>query len=63
VVDQSSDGILVLDGDGVVQLWSPAIAALAGRPESAALGLPLRDVLVTTGTDGRPATRSRPAGT
>ena len=52
VVDQSSDGILVLDGAGVVQLWSPAIAALAGRPESTAVGLPLRDVLVTTGTDG-----------
>jgi signal transduction histidine kinase len=52
VVDQSSDGILVLDGAGVVQLWSPAIAALAGRPESAAVGLPLGDVIVTTGTDG-----------
>jgi PAS domain S-box-containing protein len=52
VVDQSSDGILVLDGSGVVQLWSPAIAALAGRPEQLAVGAPLSDAMVTTASDG-----------
>ena len=54
VVDQSSDGILVLDGAGVVQLWSPAIAALAGLPEQAAVGQPLGRALVTTGSDNSP---------
>ena len=53
VVDQSSDGILVLDGAGVVQLWSPAVAALTGRPEHAALGRPLA-ALVATSVDGTP---------
>ena len=52
VVDQSSDGILVLDGAGAVQLWSPAIAALAGRSEDEAVGRPLGEVMRTTGTDG-----------
>ena len=52
VVDQSSDGILVLDGAGVVQLWSPALEALTGRAESAALGRPFAALVATTATDG-----------
>ncbi|MGB8649389.1 MAG: ATP-binding protein [Mycobacteriales bacterium] len=52
VVDQSSDGILVLDGYGAVQLWSPAVEALTGRTETAAVGRPLAAVFPTTGTDG-----------
>jgi PAS domain S-box-containing protein len=54
VVDQSSDGILVLDGAGVVQLWSPAVEALTGRGEAAALGRPLSALVTTTGADGTP---------
>jgi len=45
VVDQSSDGILVLDGSGLVQLWSPAMSALTGRDETVALGRPLSSLL------------------
>ncbi|MCU1594127.1 MAG: domain S-box protein [Frankiales bacterium] len=52
VVDQSSDGILVLDGAGVVQLWSPALEALTGRPEAVALGRPLAALISTTAPDG-----------
>lgn len=52
VVDQSSDGILVLDGDGVVQLWSPALTALTGRTETEAVGAPLGATVRTTGADG-----------
>ncbi|MCW2681499.1 MAG: domain S-box protein [Frankiales bacterium] len=52
VVDQSSDGILVLDGAGSVQLWSPALTALTGRSEAEALGRPLSDTVRTTNTDG-----------
>ncbi len=54
VVDQSSDGILVLDGAGVVQLWSPALEVLTGRPESAALGRPLNALMSTQTADGSP---------
>ena len=54
VVDQSSDGILVLDGAGTVQLWSPAVAGLSGRDGSDALGRPLGEVLVTVAPDGTP---------
>ena len=54
VVDQSSDGILVLDGDGVVQLWSPAVEALTGRTEVAALGRPLAALVATSLPDGTP---------
>lgn len=53
VVEQSSDGILVLDGDGRVQLWSPALEFLTGREELAALGRPLGQ-LVATLQDGAP---------
>jgi PAS domain S-box-containing protein len=52
VVDQSSDGILVLDGDGTVLLWSPALTALSGRSARAALGAPLSSLLRTASSDG-----------
>ena len=52
VVDQSSDGILVLDGAGVVQLWSPALTALSGHEGAQALGRPLSATLRTTTSDG-----------
>ena len=51
VVDQSSDGILVLDGVGRVQLWSPALAALTGHDETRALGRELADVMTVMGSD------------
>jgi PAS domain S-box-containing protein len=52
VVDQSSDGILVLDGAGVVQLWSPALARLTGRTEEEAMGQELGTLIVTTTPEG-----------
>jgi PAS domain S-box-containing protein len=54
VVDRSSDGILVLDSDGAVQLWSPAVEQLTGRSAYEALGLPLGDLLTATDRDGEP---------
>jgi PAS domain S-box-containing protein len=54
VVDQSSDGILVLDGEGSVQLWSPALETLTGRSEVAALGRPLASLIATATADGTP---------
>jgi PAS domain S-box-containing protein len=54
VVDRSSDGIVVLDGDGVVQLWSPAAQALTGLSYFDAIGLPLGELLPAAGSDGEP---------
>ena len=54
VVDQSSDGILVLDGVGRVQLWSPALGALTGHLEPAAVGRELGQVMSVLGPDGTP---------
>ena len=54
VVDQSSDGILVLDGAGTVQLWSPALEALTGADEATATGRPLASLLEVVGADGAP---------
>ena len=53
VIDQSSDGILVLDGDSLVQIWSPALAAISGLDEAAALGRPLDAVLVAAMPGGQ----------
>ena len=54
VVDQSSDGILVLDGAGTVQLWSPALHALTGADEDTATGQPLAALMEVLGADGTP---------
>ena len=54
VVDQSSDGILVLDGAGVVQLWSPALSTLSRVPQDQAVGRPLDTLLTTLGAGGLP---------
>ncbi len=55
VVDHAGDGIVVLDGMGLVQLWSPAAAELSGVAAEAALGRAVDDLL-TVSADGRPTT-------
>ncbi len=45
VVDHSSDGILVLDGESRVQVWSPSMQALASLPSTLAIGRPLAELL------------------
>jgi PAS domain S-box-containing protein len=52
VVDQSSDGILVLDDQGVVQLWSPAVTRLTGLAEEGAIGKQLGRLLTTSTPEG-----------
>jgi len=39
VVENASDGIVVLDGSGTVVLWSPAMAAITGREAGHVLGI------------------------
>lgn len=52
VLEHSSDGIIVLDGDGTVTVWSPAAEAISGVGAEAALGRPLGAVVVATDADG-----------
>jgi PAS domain S-box-containing protein len=54
VVEQSSDGILVLDSSGVVQLWNPALERLSGWSEADAIGARLGDLFETQDLDGNP---------
>jgi PAS domain S-box-containing protein len=52
VVDHSSDGILVLDGEGQVLVWNPAMAALTGVAAEAAGGQRLGEILTTVDPEG-----------
>jgi PAS domain S-box-containing protein len=45
VVEQSAEGIVVIDGDGLVQMWSHALAELTGITAAGAAGRPVAEVL------------------
>lgn len=53
VVDQASDGIVVLDRDGTVQVWSPAMTAITGVDADAAIGALLGEVLTCEDAEGQ----------
>lgn len=48
----ASDGIVLLDAEGGVELWSPAMTALTGVPAEAAVGSPLPSVLEVQDASG-----------
>lgn len=52
VLDQSSDGILVLDGAGRVELWNPAMERLTRCTEPEATGRELGGLLAAFALDG-----------
>jgi PAS domain S-box-containing protein len=55
VVDGASDGILLLDAAGLIQVWNPAMTELTGIPDDEAIGRPIAAVLdaqVRTGPAG-----------
>jgi PAS domain S-box-containing protein len=45
VVEQSAEGIMVLDGDGLIEVWSRALAEITGVDAGDATGRPLAEVL------------------
>jgi PAS domain S-box-containing protein len=45
VVDGASDGILLLDQDGTVQVWNPAMETMTGLPAQLTVGRPVDRVL------------------
>jgi signal transduction histidine kinase len=58
VVDHSSDGILVLDGESRVQVWSPSMQILSGLPASLVAGRPLAELVRAHPVD--PSTETHP---
>lgn len=52
VIDHSSDGMMVLDEDGRVLVWNPAMAALTGVSAEAAHGSAATTLLVVTDAEG-----------
>jgi len=53
VVEQSAEGIVMLDGDGAVQMWSKALTELTGTSAADALGRPLADLFEVPAADDR----------
>ncbi|HEX8346726.1 MAG TPA: ATP-binding protein [Actinoplanes sp.] len=45
VVEQSAEGIMVIDGDGQIQMWSRALAEITGVDAVDAVGRPVTEVL------------------
>lgn len=54
IIIGASDGIVLMDPDGNVDVWSPATAALTGVNAEEAVHSPITSVLAGTDGDGRP---------
>jgi PAS domain S-box-containing protein len=59
VVDGASDGILLLDTNGRVQVWNPAMTRLTGRTEPQAVDRDVTDVLTDQVRSDAPPVRGR----
>ncbi len=58
----ASDGIVLLDAEGGVELWSPAMTELTGIPEDAVMGNPLSSVLAVRDASGEMIDPLQPMG-
>ena len=54
IVTHASDGILLVDGQGRVCSWNPALTLMTGRSQELALGMPLGDALNATTENSLP---------
>jgi PAS domain S-box-containing protein len=54
IVQHASDGILLVDGDGAVCSWNPALTLMTGRAQRVALGMQLGDALNAQTENGLP---------
>ncbi|MDX1619546.1 MAG: PAS domain-containing protein, partial [Nitriliruptorales bacterium] len=59
VVLGTSDGILLLDGRGTIELWNPALEQMTGIPASRAVGKNVADVLTRDLRQGGSSTDNR----
>lgn len=56
IVDNSSDGILLVDAAGTVQAWNSAMVRMTGTPADVAVGAPLENALPAGPADDQPLT-------
>lgn len=54
VVRGASDGIMLLDGDGIVEIWSPAMVELTGITPEEAVGRPADEIFDGHDGEGTP---------
>ncbi|MEV6596286.1 ATP-binding protein [Actinoplanes sp. NPDC051346] len=54
VVEQSTEGIMVIEGDGLIRMWSRALADITGVDAAEAAGRPLAEVLDVPAEEERP---------
>ncbi|MGB9378853.1 MAG: histidine kinase dimerization/phospho-acceptor domain-containing protein, partial [Mycobacteriales bacterium] len=54
VIDNASDGVVLVSADGVVASWNPGMARLTGRKEEDVLGQPLDAAFAGECADGTP---------
>ncbi len=52
VIDNASDGVVLVSADGVVASWNPGMTRLTGRQEDSVLGQPLERAFTGTYLDG-----------
>jgi PAS domain S-box-containing protein len=62
ILSSTSDGIFVIDRDGCIRSWSPAMERMTGTPAEAAVDRPLWRVLVAPGDQGEAWRRFRDLG-
>ena len=60
VVTGVQEGIVLLDADGVVRLWNPAMVRITGRSAADAIGRTAAEVLTGADVDGTVVDPSRP---
>jgi PAS domain S-box-containing protein len=61
VIGAIADGVLLVDDDGIVQLWNPAAEAITGLRRDMVLGRPLSEALPGWSDIGSPLVASDPA--
>jgi PAS domain S-box-containing protein len=59
IVDGAQDGILLIDRDGVVQVWNPAMETVTGLPADRVVGHPIERVLTDTVREADKPVRGR----
>jgi PAS domain S-box-containing protein len=59
VVDGASDGILLIDAEGRIQVWNPAMARLTGKPDRQVVDRHAADVLTDDVRSDAPPVRGR----
>jgi PAS domain S-box-containing protein len=59
IVDGAHDGILLLDRQGTIQVWNPAMEAMTGLPAGRVVGGSVERILTDTVREGEEAVRGR----